>query len=213
MPDNATIKFPKDPHDLGYSLYGADEITIHPYLTVLVGCNGSGKTTFLKLVEEEIRGDEDTLLITYNHLWDGRNGLDKALTIGDMETAANLFIASEGEAMKTNLGTLVKRLGSQIRKSKARNVWILLDAMDSGFSIDNIIDMKDFFNYLFMHEKDRVFYVLISANSYEMARDEWCLDVQNMAYRSFADYEEYRDFILDTREKRNDIAREKEAMA
>ena len=96
MGDNVTIKIPEDYLDLGYSLYGRDEVTIRPYLTVLVGCNGSGKSTFLKIVESEIKGNEDTLVIKYNHLWDGRYAKDKALLRGDMETAARMFMASEG---------------------------------------------------------------------------------------------------------------------
>lgn len=210
MSNSVTIKIPEDYLDLGYSLYGGDEVTIRPYLTVLVGCNGSGKSTFLKIVEDEIKGDEDTLVIKYNHLWDGRYAKDKALMRGDMETAARMFIASEGEAMKANLGELVASIGRQIHNSKARNIWILLDAMDSGFSIDNIVDMKDFFQFLFMQEKDRVIYVLIAANSFELARSERCLDVQNMVYTDFADYEEYRDFILGTREKRDELANGKD---
>lgn len=208
MCDNVTIKIPEDYFDLGYSLYGRDEVTIRPYLTVLVGCNGSGKSTFLKIVESEIKDNEDTLVIKYDHLWDGRYAKDKAMLRGDMQTAARMLIASEGEAMKVNLEGLVGTIGREIHNSKARNVWILLDAMDSGFSIDNIVDMKDFFQFLFMQEKDRVIYVLIAANSFELARGERCLDVQSMTYTDFGDYEEYRDFILETREKRDELANE-----
>ena len=36
-----------------------------------------------------------------------------------------------------------------------------------------------------------------------MARDEQCFDVYNGKYVKFTDYEEYRDFILQSREWKN----------
>ena len=45
-------------------------------------------------------------------------------------------------------------------------------------------------------------YIVISANSYEMANREQCLDVYSGEYVTFKDYEEYKKFILETRERK-----------
>ena len=42
--------------------------------------------------------------------------------------------------------------------------------------------------------------IVVSANEYEMARGENCFDVYNGKYIKFKDYEEYRQFILDSKE-------------
>jgi len=42
------IKTWRDPYDRGWLLTKPKEIFIKPGLTVLVGCNGAGKTTILK---------------------------------------------------------------------------------------------------------------------------------------------------------------------
>ena len=39
-------------------------------------------------------------------------------------------------------------------------------------------------------------YIIVAANTYELARNEKCFDVVNGKYISFKDYEEYRKFIL-----------------
>ena len=42
-------------------------------------------------------------------------------------------------------------------------------------------------------------YIVVSANEYEMAREEQCFDVINGKYINVPDYETYRQFILDSK--------------
>jgi len=198
------LKLFKDYYGVGYSLYAKNTVTIQPGLTALVGCNGCGKTTFLRMCNDLISKKKDALIINYSNLHDGGiMARDRATLEGRYDRLARLTLGSEGEAMSENLGTLVSDIGKQIRRSEAKEVWLLLDAMDSGYSIDNVIEMKDFFNFLQEQESNRTFYILLSANAYELARGERCLDVQEMKYINFDTYDDYRAFVLRSREKRD----------
>ena len=85
----------------------------------------------------------------------------------------------------------------------AKELWFLFDAIDSGLSIDNVIDIKESLIPLVIEtEKDKDIYFVISANAYEFARNENCFDVINGKYIKFKDYEEYRDFILKTKKQK-----------
>ena len=43
-------------------------------------------------------------------------------------------------------------------------------------------------------------YIIVTANGYEMARNENCFDVYNGKYVKFKDYEDYRQFVLKSKE-------------
>jgi len=78
----------------------------------------------------------------------------------------------------------------------------LLDAVDSGLSIDYIDELKEkLFQFIIddCKKKGIDIYFVVSANSYEMARESDCFDVYEGKYKKFKDYEEYREFILERR--------------
>ncbi len=78
--------------------------------------------------------------------------------------------------------------------------WILLDAVDSGLSVDNIVDIKEYlFKTILEHNFGNEIYIVISANEYEMARNEQCFDVYNGKYITFKNYEDYRNMILESK--------------
>ena len=123
---------------------------------------------------------------------------------GDIETTAALFMSSEGESICINMGKLARKIGSKIRQSEdLRELWILLDAIDSGLSIDNVNDFKDFFKQTVLPDAPENTYILISANAYEMCRNERCMDVRTGETTQFPTYEAYRDHILRSREKKD----------
>ena len=79
-------------------------------------------------------------------------------------------------------------------------MWIFFDAIDSGLSVDNVVDVKEcLFKTIFDDNPNTDVYIIVSANEYELARDESCFDVYNGKYIKFKDYEDYRNFILKTR--------------
>ena len=58
---------------------------------------------------------------------------------------------------------------------------------------------KYLFNTIFEDTTGTDVYIVVSANEYELARGENCFDVYNGKYIQFEDYEDYRNFILNTR--------------
>lgn len=80
--------------------------------------------------------------------------------------------------------------------------WLFFDACDSGLSIDNVIDIKNFFRFLLDENKDLDVYIIVAANEYEMADGMKCLNVSRMAYEEYKTYAEYKKAILKSRKKK-----------
>ena len=83
--------------------------------------------------------------------------------------------------------------------------WLFFDATDSGLSIDAVNELKSLFNVMIKNAEENGIdlYIIISANEYELAREENCFNVSYGTYIKFKDYEDYRSFILKTREIKN----------
>ncbi len=221
----------KDYYGEGFDLYKNKTITINPEVTVLVGCNGIGKTTLLHQIKNRLKEDKIPCIYFDNLKDGGSNSVSEASFYGNIEFMATAMCSSEGENIIMNMGNLATRLGKFIKdgedpkekkyKKLARSMaqldgeeveepeipkerWILLDAVDSGLSVDNIVDIKEYlFKTILEHNDGNEIYIVISANEYEMAREEKCFDVYNGKYVTFNNYEEYRDFILQSKEWKN----------
>lgn len=46
-----TFKIDKDPCDIGCNIYKRSKITLNTGITILVGCNGIGKTTLIRALK------------------------------------------------------------------------------------------------------------------------------------------------------------------
>lgn len=115
------------------------------------------------------------------------------------------------------------KIGSLMKKSPdIDEFWLLLDGVDSGFSIDAIEDLKrGLFDTIFEMYPDKEIYIIVSANEYEMARGEMCFDVVNCRYVNIKSYDRYRKIVMKSREykdarieaaaKRNEAKEESEA--
>ena len=197
------FNIPKDPYDLGKQIYSKSRIDIKPGLTVLVGCNGSGKSTLMRHIGYELK-KLDIPFFEYDNLHQGgHRAQDWALNVsGNMNLLATLVCSSEGEQIHINFAEMCEKLGAFVRRNAdAKELWIMLDAIDSGLSIDYIVEIKGFLKDLVIGKNpDKDVYILMSANAYEVCRDEQCFDVHNGVYTSFKDYEEYREFVLRSRE-------------
>lgn len=195
----------RDYYDEGDYLYTTEEVEIIPGITVLVGCNGSGKSTLIHQIKDQLES-ENIPFYHFDNLSDG-GGYARSVAVyfGDMDFAARGMTSSEGENIRLNIENMAGRLGHDIRKKykDTDQYWILLDAIDSGLSVDNIVELKDLLNMIIELESDKDIYILIAANEYELARGEECFDVTNCMYRIFKDYESYREFILKSREYKN----------
>lgn len=225
------IKTWRDPYAEGFSTTRRKEIELKKGLTVLVGCNGSGKTTLLRNIKEVCK-KEEVPVVYYDSREDEKSFKGEASLNSRFDLIATSMASSEGENINIMLANLASKLGrfvhtgDSINKSdrlakafrtaagiddeekkeiQSNKRFILMDAVDSGFSIDNIVDLKQ---YLFKTmiedaEKNNIdLYIIISANSYELANGEQCFDVMEGQYITFKDYEAYKKFILRTAEKK-----------
>lgn len=228
------IKLWKDPYDCGFDLYKKRTIELKPGITVLVGCNGIGKTTLLYNIEDVLR-KEKIPVAKFDNLSDGgSNSRSEKAFLEDFRFVAESMSSSEGENIVLNLMDLAGKLGRFIKtgvykrrhnpfedilkedENNGKDIeisnerWILFDAVDSGLSVDNIVELKEgLFKTIIEHEKDNDIYIVVSANEYEMAREEPCLDVYNGKYVAFKDYEEYRDLILKSRKWKEERSEKK----
>lgn len=111
---------------------------------------------------------------------------------GRAEDLAELFADDEQLAK-------IAEKKKKLKESKER--WILIDATDSGYSIDNIVEAKALFNKIIKDSKSlgKEAYIIVSANEYELANGEQCFDVIKGEYVTFDNYEEYKELILRTR--------------
>lgn len=191
-------------YDYGFNIFNKKQVKINPGLTVLVGCNGAGKTTLLTQIEQSLK-NKDIPVMFHSNLKNGeREFRNKAAFLGNFDVVANTIISSEGENIVNIISDTAIKMGQMARNNPdAKELWFLFDAIDSGLSVDNIVEIKkDLINLVIETEHDKDIYFVISANEYELARNENCFDVMNGVYIEFKDYEEYREFILRSREQK-----------
>lgn len=187
-------------YDDNRKLYKHSTIEFNPGITILIGCNGSGKTTLLHQIKTQL-DKTDTPNILYDNLHDGgSNGMSKAFYDNDYALGATMMCSSEGERISLNLGTAARKFGYMMTHSTGNERWVLLDAVDSGLSIDQVQDVKEYlFHFMLETEKDKELYIICSANEYEMCVGEPCFNIVDGKYVDINSYEDYKKEILKTR--------------
>jgi energy-coupling factor transporter ATP-binding protein EcfA2 len=185
-------------------IFKKNNIEIKTGVTILVGCNGAGKTTLLHQIKQSLENKNIPVLLHDNKTQGERRVKDYSVFSGNFEMVARLLSSSEGENIVNVLGDVARKMGGFTKEhSDSNEIWFLFDAIDSGLSIDNVIDIKEqLIPIVIEHNSDKDIYFVISANSYECARNENCLDVINGEYIRFKDYEEYREFILKSKKQK-----------
>ena len=193
------IKIPTKPFGNGVRIFRRARIDIQPGLTVLVGCNGAGKTTLLNFVKEYCEKEEIPCFSYDNYSEGGNRTAERIMfeTGRGAEVFAEMWGQSEGETISTNIGYCASSLrhflktGKKHKNNKLEQAFmklldieeleiktnkrvLIFDGIDSGFSIDNVLEVKDVF-HLIMDDAEKMgleVYILVSANSFEMAKDE-----------------------------------------
>jgi len=222
-----TIKTWRDPYDRGFSTTKKKSVTIKSGLTVLVGCNGAGKSTLLRNIKSELK-EQSIPCMFYDNQLEGHHSrtFGPAIEQGNIGFVATALQSSEGENISINLNVLAENLRDFIETGETSNDrrdrewealfnkvvtgpveskerWILLDAVDSGYSIDNVVELKGFFDSLieYITSKDLVPFIVISANEFELAYQTPCFDVISGKYCDrFDTYDSFREFILKSAE-------------
>ena len=202
-------------------IFKKKKIELNTGLTILVGCNGAGKSTLLHnikcVIEKEIESNEQEehiMLINFNNLADGGSRAKESFGFtGRFDLLSQAMSSSEGEEIMLNICQLARKIGYKAKTiSKEKEFFVLLDACDSGLSVDNVIDLKkDLFNTIIkdfnVTKKDVDLYIIVASNEYELARNENCFDVINGEYVRFSNYEDYRRFILETKKEKTNQKR------
>lgn len=222
------IKTWRNPYDCGFSTTRLKNIIIKSGLTVLVGCNGAGKTTLIKNITEQLK-KENTPYYVFDNLYSGgKKSISKMIDNNNIEKVALMLSSSEGENIANNICDILEKARCFIKTGDSdvyktnkilkflKNInqdeepiisnerWFLFDAIDSGYSIDNIVELKEIFNLMISDAKkmNKDLYIIVSANSYEMADNENCFDVMSGKYIRFKDYDEYKKFIINSRKRK-----------
>lgn len=206
----------QDYYDTGVCLYSNKNLALKEGLTVLCGCNGSGKTTLLKQLKENLRKEKIPFISFDNLCEGGDHSMSESLFNHQVSLLSAMILSSEGENIMINIGKTARKIGGKIREilqdrdkktaeKKGTEFFIFMDAADSGLSIDNIRELKDF---LAMVQEDSkkagiIPYIVASANEYELAKGEQCLAIDTLSYTAFPDYEAYCSYIMKTRKEKD----------
>lgn len=203
-----SFKINKDYLDNG-AMYKKENIVFEPGLTVLVGCNGAGKTTFIRQVNEIMKKAKVPIMSYDNLIQGSHNALDEALFHGNMNFVLSMVTSSEGEGIcgvfNQQMIKLINYIKCVKKEGKYDTIVYTIDALDSGLSINNAIDVKKMIHNIIEEAKASLnidMYFIMSSNSYELAREENCFDVVEGDFIKFKDYEDYRSFILKSQHKK-----------
>ena len=136
-------------------------------LTILLGPNGTGKSTSIRLMREELKHNKDVKVLNYSTSRD-----DIVATTGEWNMSAErLFYAftSEGERMEASFFQWVsENLSKQDLKDK-RAIYILIDELDSGLSVDKLSEHAyAIISLLTKLLSKKKAYVIVTGNSYEL---------------------------------------------
>ena len=199
------------PFDDDLKLYQRREFTLVPGLNSLVGCNGSGKTTLIDcFLVPSLRKDK----FEYYKYNDRRQGgsmlMDSMLNAyGDMYGLARMVLSSEGERIVCGLERVITALPSFFKENKGKPAFLLLDAIDSGMSVDEICEIKELLLDVIIPDAKSRFdvdlYIVIAANNYEWCNDDRIhnIDITTAKDLKFKSYDDYVKHIRESRKKKD----------
>ena len=191
-----------------------DELRIFPKktlkldkgITVLIGCNGSGKSTLLREIRDTFKGDKDYVFLSFDNVSEGGvHELGRRLYRVGAAEAGSFLLSSEGERIYSSLGGFIMKLGSTLEKEpKDKPAILTMDAVDSGFSVDNIIELRHFFEALMNEfQPERKFYIVIASNAFATCNEVYSIDVTTFDEHYLTDYKEFERVIMESRERKD----------
>lgn len=183
-----------------------------PGIYYIVGPNGSGKTSLLYQLKDYAEKNKYKVL-SYSDIADGRsNGVDRAAYRGNYNDIATLMTSSEGESIYYNFGLFISSVGKAIRENN--KLFILIDGIDSGMSIDKLREIREFFDDVLnkdIYENCKLFYdtkeskqiyVFVTANNFELVRgDVYRINPYNGKRINFKTYNVFEKYIINYRNR------------
>lgn len=179
-----------------FGIHSGYTLDLQPGYTPLAGPNGAGKTTLLHQLRDYAKA-HGILVFEYSNLSDGGGVARQSYMFrGDASLFAASVFSSEGEQIALNFGEAVRKLGAAVKdaKTQGRPLFILLDALDSGASIDRVRELRSFFD-LVCRDAGETAYIICASNSYELVRGVPAVNVRTGKYITFEDYDEYADYV------------------
>ncbi len=204
---SGTFRIQKDYWNDGIEIFEKATISFKPGFTTLVGCNGAGKTTVLKHLKQKLDTSQIRHVDFDNVTEGGSRAIENAGYLGDMEFLMSGLISSEGENIVMNLqrigGSIARAVNSCMADGKTE-LWVLLDAVDSGLSIDNVRELKSLFRTVMKDCRKRgiALYIIASANEYELVRGSMAYDVISGKYVDVPTYDDYCSLIMESAKKK-----------
>ena len=208
MASEITVKIPSKPYE-DFVLYECDTFTLTPGITSLVGCNGSGKSTLLNFIEKYLDKADIDHLEWNDRQKGGYSLMDKFLNMdNNIEGLALMALSSEGERIVHGLGDIFPKMGSLVRRGSGKPLVVLFDAIDSGMSIDEIIEIRSIFFDTILPDAEAnntELYIIIAANNYEWCADSRIhnIDITTGKSLTISSYEDFKKIILQSREIKN----------
>ena len=176
-----------------YENHRSFDVTFRNGITTLVGKNGSGKTSMiyeLQLILEE----SNIPVYLYNQKEIGEKAKTAAF-YGDATTTGTYLCSSEGEQIIVSYGWMIQSLKKFLNDNKdSEMVFILMDRVDSGLSINSIRDIYGIFN-LMVNDYPNLF-IVNTTNNYEFIGDSRCIVAKTGKDIKFNNYDEYVKFII-----------------
>ena len=210
------FKIEKNPYDKR-QLFPKSTIELNPnQISCFVGCNGTGKSTIIWLIQDRLRHQykaKEIATEAFHHKlkntdseycylnFDKRS--EESLDEEYFMFKAHIAYQSTGEGIIYRFGKKLALLGDFIRKPEnaGKKLFIFFDDCDAGTSIDAIQDIKDVFNLITEDcaKHNITYYFIITANAFEMCRDLDCISIHNFKHMRFDNYEDFKKFVLSSR--------------
>lgn len=88
----------------------------------MVGCNGSGKSTMLENIKEELHKEKIPMFFYNNEYDGGSNSIGESVFLGDINFAATAWTSSEGENITLNLSKIASKWRNFILTGEVNDV-------------------------------------------------------------------------------------------
>lgn len=187
------------------NLFSTNKFEFKEGLNIIVGENGSGKSTLCKEITEFLNKNNIKFIKYDAYSESGCYSASNALLTGNYKESNILWNKSEGETGIFNLGNFVSKINKTIKAiDNYEKLFIILDAIDSGLSINRIVEIRELFDIIIndINEMNlsknihKEIYIVASSNTFELVQNARCIYVKNGKIKKFGTYSSFRNFIL-----------------